>query len=204
MIKNDKKKSCFDVTKDCSGVTLVELMVVIGIISIVSAVLIPSIILWKPNLVLSSYSKDVYGLIQKARMLAVQNNTTVAVVFMQRAAPNVSSCFIDLDGSVTVNQPEELEVFLDNEGVDFFAAPGLRNWDGNIVANFTTFGQAPPRVSFNSNGVLAGVPGSIFISHNPAKGGANRITYAITAVTSGALKMRTYSGVVPFNVNNWN
>ena len=60
---------------------MVELMVVISIIAIMSAVAIPSLISWLPNYRLSSAARDVLSAIELARLTAVRENASVAVTF---------------------------------------------------------------------------------------------------------------------------
>ena len=64
-----------------SGFTLAEIMVVISIIAIMSAVAIPSFISWLPNYRLSSGARDVLSVIELARLTAVRENASVAVTF---------------------------------------------------------------------------------------------------------------------------
>jgi len=64
-----------------SGLTLVELMVVISIIAIMSAVAIPNLISWLPNYRLNGAAREVLSAIELARLTAVRENASVAVTF---------------------------------------------------------------------------------------------------------------------------
>jgi prepilin-type N-terminal cleavage/methylation domain-containing protein len=64
-----------------SGLTLMELMVVIGILGIISAIVVPSFIGWLPARRLESAASDVNTAIRVARLSAVKENTFAVLQF---------------------------------------------------------------------------------------------------------------------------
>ena len=64
-----------------AGFTIVELMIVIVVIAILSAIAVPNIISWLPNYRLKSAARDVISNFQKAKMEAVKRNTDVVIQF---------------------------------------------------------------------------------------------------------------------------
>lgn len=64
-----------------SGVTLVELMTVIGIIAILSAIAIPNMIGWVPKYRLQNAASDLRGELQATRMRAIRENREFAIFF---------------------------------------------------------------------------------------------------------------------------
>ncbi len=66
-----------------SGFTVLELMVAIGIATIVMAVAIPSFLSWLPTLRLSSAARQVATDLQVARMKAISQNAAYTVTFTQ-------------------------------------------------------------------------------------------------------------------------
>jgi type IV fimbrial biogenesis protein FimT len=64
-----------------AGFTLIELMVVIGILSIMSSIAIPNIISWLPDYRLRSAARDIVSCFQKAKLRAVKENTTTVIKF---------------------------------------------------------------------------------------------------------------------------
>ena len=63
------------------GVTLIELVVVMGIIAIGAMLLIPNIGAWLPNYRLRSATRDVVSTMRTAQIKAVSNNTVYGVSF---------------------------------------------------------------------------------------------------------------------------
>lgn len=188
------------------GFTLIEILVVVAVIGIVAAVAIPSILGWRPNYKLGQAGKDLYSTLQTARMLAVKRNINVQVIFNNVISPGFY--FIDVDGSGNINQPEEIQVNLADYGygIDFFAPVGLVTWSNIPIVGAITFaagGGALRNGNFSANGMLTGLPGTVYLARNPAIGGQTHLVYALTVVTSGAVKMRKYNGILPYNQNNW-
>ncbi|WP_245569009.1 GspH/FimT family pseudopilin [Desulfobacter curvatus] len=63
------------------GFTLLEMMVVIAIIAISVSLAVPNLMVWFDNLSVKSAARDLYSAMQEARMIAVEQNTSVAIVF---------------------------------------------------------------------------------------------------------------------------
>jgi type IV fimbrial biogenesis protein FimT len=89
-MKNRSKNLFF---KYQSGFTLIEMMIVIGVIGILSAFAIPNFISSLPDYRLRSATRDIVSCMQEAKLRAVKENTQVVVIFDQNNESYVS--FID-------------------------------------------------------------------------------------------------------------
>ena len=63
------------------GFTLIEIVIVLSIIGIMTAVVVPNFLKWRPGMLLKSASRDLYSSMQKAKIEAVKTNTTVTFNF---------------------------------------------------------------------------------------------------------------------------
>jgi prepilin-type N-terminal cleavage/methylation domain-containing protein len=64
-----------------AGLSLVELMVVIALIAILSAIAVPNYVAWLPKYRLSTSARDVLSDLEYARALAIKENASVVVEF---------------------------------------------------------------------------------------------------------------------------
>ena len=133
---------------DESGFTLMELMVVIAIVAIISALAVPSFLGWLPARRLESAASDVNTAIRVAKLSAVKENTSAILQF----DVNDESYFITVAGR-TVRRGKMpagvdlQDVFLSNQTTP---APG-----GSIV--FDSRGLSTPPVDIvlqNTSGTI--------------------------------------------------
>ncbi|MEA1866843.1 MAG: GspH/FimT family pseudopilin [Thermodesulfobacteriota bacterium] len=171
-----------------AGFTLVELMVVIVVIAILSAITVPNIIDWLPNYRLKSAARDLVSNFQKAKMEAVKENTDVIIQF----TPGTY---------LPAGQVGSYKVFVDD------AAPGAKwvfdagepilaqvNMPKNVSLYTTTF--AGDKTGFNSRALPIAPPphdGNVTIRNNKSR------YYKAVLSPVGHIKLRMSSDGI-----NWN
>jgi len=113
-----------------SGITIIELMVVIGILAILAGIAIPGFIGWLPNYRLRSAADEVQSTLQNAKLRAIRENDIVGVRF------NFNT--------------ESYRAFIDNgAGVGGIPDDGFQNGDEVTIEN----GQMPAGIDLQNSGL---------------------------------------------------
>lgn len=136
-----------------AGFTLLELMVVIGIMAVLSAIMIPNVISYRGNQQVTRAARQIYSALQVAKMTAIRDNTVIMVEFTSGTGPaGTYQIFEDMDGDgvfsagdrdiETGQMPPEV-LLSDTSGVagstNYFAGP-----DSEVTA-FTAVGLTTGR-----------------------------------------------------------
>ena len=121
-------------TNAISGFSLVELMVVIGVIALMSAIAAPSLISWLPNVQFRDASRSMLIDIQLAKMTAIKKNVNVVIRFNGGGY----TIFVDDGGGGVGANNDNLEVGVE-EILKTAAMPANIVLTNDTVVNFLAF-----------------------------------------------------------------
>ena len=118
--------------KKNGGFSLFELLVVIAVIAVVSAIVTPNIISWRTNAKLRGAAGNLKGDLQMSKARAVRERTPVTVTF---TATNYQVSYTDKDGNTRILRNRQLP-------------PGVR-----LDLDSTGFGWMGDQTRFNGRGI---------------------------------------------------
>ena len=134
-----------------AGFTLVELMIVIVVIAILSAIAVPNIISWLPNYRLKAATRDLYSAAMKAKGAAVKRNLNCTLTFNQVLGGTTTAYIVYVDsdsdceydsGETIITQiqawPKQISLDLSKGGGDGLTF--TNNDDGNPTISFRPIG----------------------------------------------------------------
>ena len=170
--------------KGKDGFSFVELMVVIALIGILSAISIPSFLRELPEKRLKAAARNVYADLQKARLLAVKKNKKVTVRFNEAEG----YYYIDEDEKEAAGynewNPDETRGDLsDYGGVVYGKGGAVKNWNKDSIDRVVPYQD----LSFQPLGTAKNA--SVYLQY---QGGD--VCYAVTTTRYGAVKIRKFNG----------
>ena len=150
--------------RDNKGFSAMELLTVIGIIAILAAIAVPSLIGWRNNSQLSRATQDLYSNFQRTKSQAARLNAFCTITF-DTVAGNFT-VFVDDDQDLTLDGGEQVlrtVAWSEYPGVSLDTTQG--GGDGLIFTNpNNAIAFAPNGFCFNNTGSLA--TGTVFLSNN--------------------------------------
>lgn len=170
-----------------AGFSLTEVMIVLGILSILAAIAIPSFMNWLPRYRLKAGARDLYSNLQKARIGAIKSNKQWAIVF-DAAGDRYHLCS-DPGGdntwsSIADNTVEETIRLADYQsGVQY----------GHGTATTPMGGAFDDEITYNSNVASfnpkgTGSSGYVYLENE------KNTTYAIGSQASGVIILKIWDG----------
>ena len=170
-----------------AGFTMVELMIVIAVIAILTAIAVPNIISWLPNYRAKAAARDVISNFQKAKMEAVKRNRDVIIQFTPGAY-------------AASGQVGSYQIFVDDGSGGGIAGDGIQNGAERVLAQVNmpknvslyTTSFAGDTTGYNSR-ALPWKLGSVEIRNNKSRYYRARLSVA------GNVKLRTSSDGIAWN-----
>jgi len=134
-----------------AGFTMVELMIVIAVIAILTAIAVPNIINSLPNYRLKAAARDLYSAATKAKSAAIKRNLNCALTFNQVLGGTTAAYIVYMDsdsdceydfGETIITQiqawPKQISLDLSKGGGDGLTF--TNNDDGNPTISFRPIG----------------------------------------------------------------
>ena len=136
-----------------AGFTLIEMMIVVAIISILSALAFPSLSTLIPRTRTKAAVRELRGYLQKAKLEAIKQNTDCLVVFKPKSVTDAGSCVtcIDLDNNDTCTATDDTISQLDFNNYNSVELTNP-NFSGNN--NFVFNARGIPKTT--AGGMVAG------------------------------------------------
>ena len=166
-----------------AGFTMVELMIVIAVIAILTAIAVPNIINSLPNYRLKAAARDMYSNFQKAKMEAVKRNVTVVLDFVP--ASNMYEMFVD-DGAGGGNANN-----LTRDGSETLL--GTFGMPNDVTLSSASFSGGTQKSGFNNRGLPASGQGNVVLLNN------NSRYYKATLSSAGNIKLEMSSDNATWN-----
>lgn len=156
-----KRSFCFfNILKNRTGFTMVEVAVTLSILGILTAITVPSYLSWLPRHRLQTSARQIYDDMNLAKIRAVKDNSVAVITF----TPGNGTYFVFLDDSISNGSYDAGETILRNNttlenGVNMTAANtcgfnnrGLRTTAQTQVAQLTNPTGIIMRIDVNTAG----------------------------------------------------
>lgn len=177
-----------------SGVTLLEILILLVVLSILAGIAIPAFSAWLPEYRLKNAARDIYSTLQRAKSGAANANETWGVFFDNSVNPGRYSMWSfgpnrRWDDGEGDDVPQGIGVDLSEyEGVDYGNGSAAQNIQGEAFSRFITYVTPDNVAIFSSRGTVSNL-GYVYLCNTKGS------SYAVgTPSQAGVIVMKKYHG----------
>lgn len=177
-----------------SGVTLLEILILLVVLSILAGIAIPAFSAWLPEYRLKNAARDIYSTLQRAKSGAASANETWGVFFDNSVNPGRYSMWSfgpnrRWDDGEGDDVPQGIGVDLSEyEGVDYGNGSASQNIQGEAFSRFITYVTPDNVAIFSSRGTVSNL-GYVYLCNTKGS------SYAVgTPSQAGVIVMKKYHG----------
>ncbi len=172
------------------GFTLIELMVVVGMISVMTALAMGMTTDWRRRNVFNTVAREIYNCLNIARATAIKKNRNIMVAF--RDTPNFAVVFEDVDNDRVWDDGAEAAIYrfpADAGATDDWPA-GARGILGTVDAHIVAINGNQAVMLFDSYGFHVDIAGEPLAGAVTIKDNLNGKEQFVDVTVAGALRIR--------------
>ncbi len=167
---------------DRAGFSFSELMIVMAMVAILSAIATPSILRGLPEKRLKNAARNLYADMQRARLQAVQENRKISVKF--ETGPEGDFYYFDTDANGTFTAGEFRRNLYEYGDVSYGFGKATKDWHGDDIPSDR---DPVDNATFKPTGTVGA--GSVFLENSK-----KYTCYAVTRINYGAVTIRHFNG----------
>jgi type II secretion system protein H len=169
---------------DQAGFSLSELMVVIALVGILSAIATPNLLRSLPEQRVKSAIRMVYADMQRARIQAVKDNRKIPIRFVRTSSEEYY--YFDTEDNKQWDPGEFRRDISEHAGIFYGCKGTTKNWNKDTIRESGL--PQYERVTFDPKGTSNPITVYLYSVHK------QNICYAVTTTNYGHVKIRRFNG----------